>query len=183
MRAGLPRVSLPTGTRGAARRTASVLTAAGGATRNGLTRATCMRPRQHAKGAGPLRSILTQRPRRRQVTSTARRQPTLSAACIASKLVSAAAPIDCAWDFCADSHGCRRRLKDARHGTSRSIGGEGAPEGPGGDKKPWFMAVGFVRPHLPFVCPRRFWEAATDPGEPPPDLGPGASKVRRMSAP
>jgi arylsulfatase A-like enzyme len=33
-------------------------------------------------------------------------------------------------------------------------------------QKPWFMAVGFVRPHLPFVCPAQFWAATNDPGEP-----------------
>jgi hypothetical protein len=30
-------------------------------------------------------------------------------------------------------------------------------------RRPWFMAVGFVRPHLPFVCPKRFWDVAADP--------------------
>jgi hypothetical protein len=30
------------------------------------------------------------------------------------------------------------------------------------EAKPWFMAVGFLRPHLPFVCPGRFWDAAGD---------------------
>jgi arylsulfatase A-like enzyme len=28
---------------------------------------------------------------------------------------------------------------------------------------PWFLAVGFVRPHLPMVCPKRFWDNASDP--------------------
>jgi len=30
------------------------------------------------------------------------------------------------------------------------------------EAKPWFMAVGFLRPHLPFVCPGRFWAPAGD---------------------
>lgn len=28
--------------------------------------------------------------------------------------------------------------------------------------RPWLLAVGFVRPHLPFNAPRRFWDAAAD---------------------
>lgn len=30
------------------------------------------------------------------------------------------------------------------------------------DEPPWFMAVGFRRPHLPFACPERFWDYYAD---------------------
>jgi hypothetical protein len=46
---------------------------------------------------------------------------------------------------------------------------------------PWFLAVGFVRPHLPMVCPKRFWDITSDPyseagfSVPPAALGDGAS--------
>lgn len=30
-------------------------------------------------------------------------------------------------------------------------------------KKPWFMAVGFVRPHIPFNCPGKYWDINHDP--------------------
>jgi hypothetical protein len=29
--------------------------------------------------------------------------------------------------------------------------------------QPWFMAVGLVRPHIPFNCPGRFWDLNHDP--------------------
>jgi hypothetical protein len=47
------------------------------------------------------------------------------------------------------------------------------------------MAAGLVRPHLPFVCPKRFWDMASDPyegGEPPSELSPEASPAARTMA-
>mmetsp|Transcript_28623 Transcript_28623/g.63906 ORF Transcript_28623/g.63906 Transcript_28623/m.63906 type:complete len:631 (-) Transcript_28623:77-1969(-) len=51
-------------------------------------------------------------------------------------------------------------------------------------RQPWFLAVGHIRPHLPFVCPRRFRDEASDPfleqgGEPPAMVGLGASSGLR----
>ncbi len=34
-------------------------------------------------------------------------------------------------------------------------------------EKPFFLAVGFVKPHLPFVCPKEFFDLYKDPIEPP----------------
>jgi arylsulfatase A-like enzyme len=33
--------------------------------------------------------------------------------------------------------------------------------------KPFFLAVGIVKPHLPFVCPKRFFDLYPDPVDPP----------------
>ena len=33
-----------------------------------------------------------------------------------------------------------------------------------GQSRPWFLALGFVRPHLPFNAPSRFWQSARDAG-------------------
>ena len=38
--------------------------------------------------------------------------------------------------------------------ASPSIGAMGALAN---ESKPWFLSVGFVRPHLPFNCPEQFW--------------------------
>ena len=52
---------------------------------------------------------------------------------------------------------------------------------------PWFLAVGFVRPHLPMVCPKRFWDSTSDPyseadnSELLPSLGEGASFALRRT--
>ncbi|MCD6354633.1 MAG: sulfatase [Prolixibacteraceae bacterium] len=35
-------------------------------------------------------------------------------------------------------------------------------------EKPFFLAVGIVKPHLPFDCPKRFFDALPDPVEAPP---------------
>ena len=49
----------------------------------------------------------------------------------------------------------------------------------GGRMRPWFIAVGFVRPHLPFNCPEIFWNRTRVPSPqsemPPQSLGRGAS--------
>ena len=34
-------------------------------------------------------------------------------------------------------------------------------------EQPFFLAVGIVKPHLPFVCPKRFFELYPDPVQPP----------------
>ena len=33
--------------------------------------------------------------------------------------------------------------------------------------KPFFLAVGIINPHLPFVCPEQFWDALPEPIDPP----------------
>ena len=33
--------------------------------------------------------------------------------------------------------------------------------------KPFFLAVGLVKPHLPFICPQRFFDLYPDPVDPP----------------
>jgi len=59
------------------------------------------------------------------------------------------------------------RAAPAAPPSSGEGGGPGSPEALA-KMPPWFMAVGFVRPHLPFVCPRAFWDKTND------DFAPGA---------
>ena len=41
--------------------------------------------------------------------------------------------------------------------------------GDGPNEEPFFMALGFLRPHLPFNCPDRYWEAAGEETQKLPD--------------
>ena len=45
--------------------------------------------------------------------------------------------------------------------------------------RPWFLACGFVRPHLPFVAPARYWDAAGASGAPPPESELDSAAARR----
>jgi hypothetical protein len=110
--------------------------------------------RQEHYGGAPVGRYLDERTAGQAVRSLgllgARRQKHYSDAVAAAAAAATAADVAAAAAAKADGNSRRDR-------TPRP-----SPLHP----QPWFMAVGFVRPHLPFVCPQKFWDATDDgPGD------------------